>query len=217
MRAPRFRVVDRAIAAIGASRCRDSRVPTAIARDAFASRGVRTSPRAGRFERGATSARARRRRTLATRDASVRASGNATRDACRSRAQRWARATARGSRTDARAARDRREKSGGNFASMMRRLGRHSCSVLIGFVICASAVGEVERARDVVRRGGAQGGTAERVQHHGEEDDDASAREIVRERVGRGVSGDGRGGVRGIERGDGAEATRRGSSWDWIT
>ena len=38
----------------------------------------------------------------------------------------------------------------------------------------------------------------------------ASAREIVRERVGRGVSGDGRGGVRGIERGDGAEATRRG-------
>ena len=54
------------------------------------------------------------------------------------------------------------------------------------------------------------GGTAERVQHHGEEDDDASAREIVRERVGRGVSGDGRGGVRGIERGDGAEATRRG-------
>ena len=31
-----------------------------------------------------------------------------------------------------------REKSGGNFASTMRRLGRHSCSVLIGFVICAS-------------------------------------------------------------------------------
>ncbi len=71
-------------------------------------------------------------------------------------------------------------------------------------------MGEVERARDVERQRGAQGGTAERVQHHAEEDDDASAGEIVRERVGRGASGDGRGGVRGIKRGDGAEATRRG-------